>query len=139
MNISIEKGRTKRLVGVLLIWLASALLLSLMADLLIGRMKLGSQWISISAAVIVCFSSFAASLVLFQSTNRGRMIMTALLLWLVLASSLLMIGFLISSEKMSLNGLLRVLLSSLIGTFCGAWIKNPGDKRKRAGRWGTRK
>lgn len=65
--------------------------------------------------------------------------MPALLLWLVLASTLLMIGFLISSEKMSLNGLLRVLLSSLIGTICGAWIKKPGDKRRRAGRWGTRK
>ena len=128
MSISLEKGRTRQILGALLIWMVSAVVMALAADLLIGRLKLGSQCISIAAASILCLSSFAASLVMFHRANGGRKIMPMMLLWLVTASTLLMIGFLVNSDAMDLKGLIRVLASSLLGSFLGALIKKPGKK-----------
>ena len=54
--------------------------------------------------------------------------MQVMLLWLVTASTLLMIGFLVNSDAMDLKGLIRVLASSLLGSFLGALIKKPGKK-----------
>lgn len=128
MSISLEKGRTRQILGALLIWMISAFVMALAGDLLIGRLKLGSQCISIAAASILCLSSFAASLVMFHSANGRRKIMPVMLLWLVTASTLLMIGFLVNSDAMDLKGLIRVLASSLLGSVLGELIKKPGKK-----------
>ena len=72
MSISLEKGRTRQILGALLIWMISAFVMALAADVLIGRLKLGSQCISIAAASILCLSSFAASLAMFHRASGGR-------------------------------------------------------------------
>ena len=54
--------------------------------------------------------------------------MPAALLGLVMASTLLMTGFLVNSESVDLAGLARVLAGSLLGAAVGAWIRRPYKK-----------
>lgn len=135
MGIRMETARTKQIGGAILAWLLSALLFLLLAAFLIARMKLGSQWIDGASAAVVFLSSFAASIFLFRGRKGDRPWFPALLLWVVIASLLLMLGFLIDSDAVSLSGLLRVLLSSLLGSFCGILMKASPKRKSRQGRF----
>ena len=136
MSISLEKGRTKQILRALLIWILSAFVLAVIADLLIIRLKLDSRWIAAASSVILFFASAASSCTLYRGTKGNRW-MSAALLGLVMASTLLMTGFLVNSEAMDLAGLARVLAGSLLGTALSAWIRRPD--RKNSGRFTQRK
>ena len=127
MSISLEKGRTKQILFSLLIWLLSAVVLALIADLLILRLKLNSRWIAAASSVILFLASAASSCSLFHGAKGNRW-MPAALLGLVMASTLLMTGFLVNSESVDLAGLARVLAGSLLGAAVGAWIRRPYKK-----------
>ena len=135
MNIRMETARTKQIGGAILAWLLTALLLLLLAALLIGGMKQGGRWIRIASAAVVFLSSAAACAVFLRGKKTEKPWMSVLLLWLVTASSLLMLGFLIDSDAMSPAGLARVLTSSLLGSLCGLSIKRSANRRtkKRGG------
>lgn len=135
MTVSVEKGRTKQILCALWVWLLSAAMMLLGADLLIGRMKLGSNWISAAAAAVILISSAAASFVLFRGKKGSRSLMPALLLWIVTASVLLMLGFLINCDTMSLSGLVRVLLSSLVGSLSGTLFQRTEKRKTRTGKF----
>lgn len=134
MSIRMENARSKKIVAAILVWLLTAMLLLSISALLIGRMKLGSQWIGAASAAVVAVSSAAASIVLYRGRKGGRRWMPALLLWLVIASTLLMLGFLIDSDAMSLTGLARVLVCSLLGSICGTLIKGTAKRKAMRGR-----
>lgn len=132
MNKSVEKNRIKRIGLALLVWLITAVLLIIAAAALIGRMKLRTESIAIAAAGITLISSAAASVTLFLGTKGGKHLMPALLLWVVTASALLMLGFLIDSKGMNGRGLLRVLLCNLIGSMAGVLL--PGKQKLGRGK-----
>ena len=139
MSIILEKGRTKQLLGALMIWLLSTVMLTLFADLLIARLKLGSQWISVAAAAIVLISSCAASFYLFGRSKGMRALMPALLLWVVIASTLLMLGFLIDSDAVCLSGSIRILACSLIGSLSGLLNKRTEKRRRKTSKFAKAK
>lgn len=127
MSISLEKGRAKLILSALLIWLLSVFVLALIADLLILRLELDSRWIAVASSVILFLSSAASSFSLLHGA-KGKRWMSAALLGLVMASTLLMTGFLVKSESVDLAGLVRVLAGSLLGAAVGAWIGRPDSK-----------
>lgn len=135
MSICLEKSRTKRIGAALLTWLLTAALSLLIAVLLIDRLKLDSRWIGIAAAAVVFLSTLMASLILFYGTKSGVPWMKALLLCLVTASTLLMLGFLLNSEAVSLPGLIRILTGSLFGSFVGMMIRRTEKRRTGKGRF----
>lgn len=132
MNKSIEKYKTKRIGGALLAWLMTAALLMLVSAAMIGRMRLRKESIVIASAGIIVIASAAASLILFRSTKGSKRWMPALLLWAVIASTLLMLGFLIDNERMTASGSIRILLSSLTGSLTGVLLT--GKQKRNAGR-----
>ena len=134
MCIHLETARTKQIGGAILAWLISSLLFLLLAAFLIGRLRLGGQWIGGASAAVVFLSSAAAGIFLFLGRKGERPWIPALLLWVVIASSLLMLGFLINSDAVSLSGLLRVLLCSLLGCFCGILLNASPNKNRKRGR-----
>lgn len=135
MSISLEKGRTKQILRALLIWLLSAFVLALIADLLIVRLKLNTRWIAAASTVILFLASAASSCSLFHEAKGNRW-MPAALLGLVMASTLLMTGFLVNSESVNLAGLVRVLAGSLLGAVVGARIRR---SEKHSGMFQQRK
>ena len=128
MNKSIDKERGKRILRVLLAWLLTALLLVIAASALIARMKLGKDSIPFAAAGIILISSAVASLFLYRGLKNGKRLPPALLLWVVIASTLFMLGFIMNSEGMDAGGLLRVLISSLVGCLFGLLL--PGKQKR---------
>ena len=128
MSISLEKGRAKQILNALLIWLLSVFVLALIADLLILRLELDSRWIAVASSVILFLASAASSFSLLHGA-KGKRWMSAALLGLVMASTLLMTGFLVKSESVDLAGLVRVLAGSLLGAAVGAWIRRPDSKK----------
>ena len=138
MGIRMESAGTKHIVGAVLAWLTSSMLLLLLAAFLIGRLKLGSQWIEGISAAVVCLSSAAASVFLFRGRKGERPRLSALLLWVVTAATLLMLGFLIDSDAMSFSGLIRVLVSSLLGSLSDILLKGTAKRKKRGNFINTR-
>lgn len=129
MSISLEKSRTKQIGAALLAWILSAAILVTSAALLIDRLTLDSKWIGIAAAAVIFLSAFSASLVLFRGEKSTQRWMKALLLWLVISSTLLMFGFLSDGNSMSLRGLIRILACSLLGSLAGMVIGRPEKKK----------
>lgn len=130
MNKVLEQNKAKQIGAVILSWLLTALLLLLAAAFLSGKMKLRQEHIGLLSAAIVFLASTVAGWVLLRGgKERGRLI-TALIFWAVTAAVLLMLGFLIYGERMTLPGLLRIVVSSL----CGAMLALlPGGKRPQHG------
>ncbi|MBR3294422.1 MAG: TIGR04086 family membrane protein [Oscillospiraceae bacterium] len=111
-----------------LVWLASSLVFSLLAALLISRTSVGAARIPLVSAAVLLLSSFLSALMLGLGGRRRWM--SGVLYGMTLAVITLMIGFLIKSDQMSVYGLLRVLGCCFVGGLCGVLISGR-EKTKR--------
>lgn len=135
MTNKMEKERAKRLVKVMAVWIFSAACLLCLGALLAESRRWGEAQLKyVSAAVLLLTTAIGAKVMLF-GTDPARRLRRLLIYWLLTAALLLTIGFLVCGDRMQLDGLLRVLLSSL----CGALLCCPvraGKKRKSGLRLG---
>lgn len=140
MEISRGKAATGRIGKTLIVTLLTAAALLLVASLLVGRMKLKEEQLGYIGAGILFFVSLAASLAAAPASKAQRPMFSALLCGLVIAVTLLMIGFLSYADNMSAAGVIRVAAGCLSGAAVGGWLKSSVGREKRKSKFtGLRK
>ena len=130
-----EKGRGKktgvRPGRVLVTWFASAGLLLLVFAALADRLRWSRELLTMAGSAAL----FAATLAAAFAWGRGRgraSAAQAALGSLVLGILLLLTGFLIDAQAMSLAGLLRVLICTLAGSLLGMKLGSHGTGKRPA-------
>ncbi len=129
MNKMLERNRTKRLGLVCIVCAGSSLLLLCAASFLILKLRLRQEQLGLLSAGTVFFSALFGSTALLKGTERKKRLRYALVFWAVMASTLLMLGFLIYGDALSFSGLIRILAASFCGAGLGAVLTGCGKKR----------
>lgn len=131
----IEKGK-KTVGGILpavLAWLVTALGLLLVGAAAVSRTELRQESLVWISAFIVFASSAVAAWFCTRESREGKRRKTGLPAGLVCAVVLLMTGFIVDSDKLTITGLARVVLSSVAGAVLGA-SSNSKPGRSASGR-----
>lgn len=133
MEHDLEKGRGRQWLGGLLAWILSAAVLLTAAALLVGRFRLNETQSSLVSALILLLSTAVSSALLLRGRKGKGRLLAALLADLVIAAVLLMLGFIILGDELSLMGALRVLGGVFLGACLGALVrwKAAGGKKDR--------
>ncbi len=125
----IERKLTKRLVTVIMTWLGSALVLLCVLSFSALKLKLRQDMLAPVSAAVIFVSTLLGACILIKGEKTKKRFWSALIFWAVVASTLLMLGFLAYGEAMRLYGLIRILTASLCGSVIGFIFTGKGKSR----------
>ncbi len=138
MPVKRKKG-TDAILSALLVWAACAAVLLLLGAAAAANMNLRERSLPYLCAAIVLLSSEAAAwrLTRDRETKKG-----GLVVGLIVSVVLLMLGFIVDSEGMTLTGLGRTVAAAMLGSALGSFLsgrlraagsgkKAPFARRKR--------
>ena len=117
--------------GVLVIWFASAGMLLLFFAALAARLRWSQEQLTIAGSAALFAATAATAFARGKGNGQASPARTALGA-LALVGVLLLTGFLIDAQAMSLAGLFRVLISTLAGGLLGMKLGTLGGRKRSA-------
>lgn len=130
---STERNRAKRYAAVCIVWLLTAAILLVSAAFVAGKIKISQKQMPVLSVCVLLLATAAASRLLTKNGKGKRALLAAVLLSLVVSSLLLILGFLIYGNEITLKGCAAVLISCMIGALSGLLLSG-NHKKRGAGR-----
>lgn len=120
----------RALLRALLMWFVAAVALLAVSATVLNNVASGSRTLAYVASGISLTASMAATIYAVKNSEKGRML-TAIICAGFISVVLLLLGFVISRQGLSPDGVLSVVMFTFSGSLLGGFFAPVGSKKAR--------
>lgn len=133
------KGQGRPIGRALAAWCLTVLLLLLTASFLAARGKVNAQQLPWLSCGVLFFGALIAGYVLCRDAERQKAMLLSALCGLTASVVLLMIGFIGFGNDMKLSGLIRIVISCVVGAMLGGFLSRRKPRTTGKGKFVMKK